>query len=235
MDAHSRLAEAEAPVRDEARHFLRRLNDLDPYWAAQLVVAGALALELLLPEKLTAGPTWLLPALEALLLLGLIAFSPHPKLRYSPARRRVAVGLTGVVSASNAVSLGLLCHYLLHGGTGNGRQLMFSGLLLWVTNVLLFGLWYWQLDRGGPLERALAAAHPPDFMFPQMTDPRWAPRDWRPGLIDYMYVSFTNATAFSPTDTMPLSPAAKLLMSAQSVVALLTLALVVARAVSILG
>ena len=133
-----------------------------------------------------------------------------------------------------AASLVLLVHYLLHGGRGNGRQLIFSGLLLWVTNVLLFGLWYWQLDRGGPLERALEATHPPDFMFPQMSDPQWAPRAWRPGLIDYMYVSFTNSTAFSPTDSMPLSPAAKLLMGGQSVVALLTLALVVARAVNIL-
>ena len=79
-----------------------------------------------------------------------------------------------------------------------------------MTNVLLFGVWYWQLDRGGPVARATDPDVYPDFVFPQMTDPRFAPADWHPGLIDYLYVSLTNATAFSPTDTMPLTPIAKL-------------------------
>jgi hypothetical protein len=113
--------------------------------------------------------------------------------------------------------------------------LIFSGVALWVTNVLLFGLWYWELDRGGPLERARRSRLAPDFLFPQMADAAPFTRpNWVPGLVDYLYVSFTNATAFSPTDTMPLSQTAKSLMTAQSVVSLLIVVLVVARAVNIL-
>ncbi|MDQ6745700.1 MAG: DUF1345 domain-containing protein [Actinomycetota bacterium] len=213
----------------------RFVGRLDPFWAPQLVVGGALALDLLLPGKLTIGPAWLLPAVEGLLLLGLMAASPHPRMRHSPLRRQVALALTGLVSVVNTVSLALLCHYLLQGRKESGRSLIVAGVVLWVTNVLLFGLWYWQLDRGGPLARGTRDEVLPDFMFPQMADPRWAPRNWGPGLIDYMYVSFTNATAFSPTDTMPLTRTAKSLMAAQSVIALLTVSLVVARAVNILS
>jgi hypothetical protein len=106
--------------------------------------------------------------------------------------------------------------------------------VLWVTNVLLFGLWYWELDRGGPLARMATPDAMPDFLFPQMTEPRHSPAGWMPGLIDYLYLSFTNATAFSPTDTMPLSSIAKVLMTAQSLASLLTIGLIVARAVNIL-
>jgi len=113
-------------------------------------------------------------------------------------------------------------------------RLIFAAVVLWVTNVLLIGLWYWQLDRGGPLARALHPETPPDFLFPQMDKPEYAPPGWMPQLIDYLYVSLTNATAFNPTDTMPLTQIAKVLMSVQSIVALVTIGLVVARAVNIL-
>jgi uncharacterized membrane protein len=155
-------------------------------------------------------------------------------MRHSPLRRRLAMSLTGLVSAANIVSLVQLANHLLRSRVSNGHELIASGILLWMTNVLLFGVWYWQLDRGGPVERAANSETYPDFMFPQMTDPRYAPADWHPRLIDYLYVSFTNASAFSPTDTMPLTPNAKLLMSAQSLTALVTVGLVVARAVNIL-
>jgi hypothetical protein len=116
---------------------------------------------------------------------------------------------------------------------------MFAGVALWVTNVLLFGLWYWELDRGGPLERARGAdcTATPDFLFTQMTDEgsRLAGPGWEPGLIDYLYVSFTNASAFSPTDTMPLTQSAKLLMAAQALTSLLIILLVISRAVGILS
>jgi uncharacterized membrane protein len=144
------------------------------------------------------------------------------------------LGLIALVSAANVVSLVLLVHYLLHHNVGNGRSLIFSGIALWVTNVLLFGLWYWELDQGGPLARRTGHTTTPDFLFPQMTEPDHSPEDWRPGMVDYLYVSFTNATAFSPTDTMPLTPSAKTLMAAQALVALVTIGLVVARAVNIL-
>src|SRR5947209_5384046 len=131
------------------------LDRVTPFWGPQLVVAGALALDFLLPERLTVGPSWLLPTVEGLLLVGLVIASPHPRLRYSALRRRVAIGLIGFVSLVNIISLGMLAHLLLHHGTQSGRPLVFSGIALWGTNVLLFGLWYYELDRGGPVPRML--------------------------------------------------------------------------------
>ena len=144
--------------------------------------------------------------------------------------------LIAFVSLVNVVSLVLLIHYLLHhtARRGEGRPLILAGIVLWVTNVLLFGLWYWELDRGGPIDRALRPDAFPDFLFPQMTDAaKFAPPGWMPDLLDYLYLSFTNATAFSPTDTLPLTAWAKLTMMVQSFISLVTVALVVARAVNI--
>jgi hypothetical protein len=217
-----------------------RLEQRLPFWEPQLVVLLAILIDITLPGKLSPmHPQWLLPALEGALLLGLILASPHPRVKHSMARRRLALGLTALVSAVNIVSLTLLIHYLLrpahHLPAGFGHSLILAGFALWLTNVLLFGLWYWEIDRGGPLSRRLGEQAPVDFLFPQMTDPRWAPQDWSPALIDYLYVSLTNASAFSPTDTMPLTAMAKTLMGAQAVAALLTVGLVVARAVNILS
>jgi uncharacterized membrane protein len=108
------------------------------------------------------------------------------------------------------------------------------GGAIWITNVIIFALWYWELDRGGPVARSKAVHKYPDFMYPQMQAPDLAPEHWEPTFLDYLYVSFTNATAFSPTDTMPLSRWAKMLMMAQASVSLATVALVIARAVNIL-
>jgi hypothetical protein len=223
--------------RERTNHIQALLERLDPFWGPQLVVAGALVLDLSLPEKLTIGPTWLLPSVEGLLLAGLVAMSPHRRMGHSPARRNVAMGLIGLVSAVNLFSLIELCRFLLRHHVGNGHRLILAGVVLWVTNVLLFGLWYWQLDRGGPVARALDEDEPVDFLFQQMTDDgaRVAPKGWKPTLVDYLYVSFTNATAFSPTDTMPLTATAKLLMATQSLASLVTIGLVIARAVGILG
>ncbi len=195
----------------------------------------ALLLDLVLPARLTIGPTWLLPSVEGMLLLGLAMASPHPQVRHSPLRRRVAIALIALVSGVNFFSLVELSHLLLHGHVGNGRELIFSGIALWGTNVLLFGLWYFELDRGGPVARAQEEDNYPDFLFVQMSDGvPYSPPGWKPRLIDYMYTSFTNATAFSPTDTMPLSPTAKWLMAIQSLAGLATVGLVIARAVNIL-
>lgn len=211
------------------------LDQKAPFWEPQLVVACAILLYLALSRQVTVGPAWLIPAVEGALFLGLVAVSPHPAVRYSPTRRRIAIGLIGLVSLVNIVSLILLCRLLLNGHKENGHQLILSGIVLWVTNVLLFGLWYYELDRGGPLERARGGLPWADFLFPQMTDGApFAPPNWRPRMTDYLYTSLTNATAFSPTDTMPLTAAAKWLMSTQSLASLITVALVVARAVNIL-
>jgi hypothetical protein len=197
-------------------------------------VLVAIALQLLLPKRLTAGPRWLLPALEGLLLVGLALSSPRELEHDHRGRRLTAVGLTGLVSAANITSLALLSHQLLHHGSPNGRELIVSGALIWLTNVMIFSLWYWQTDRGGAGRRAAGQDGPPDFLFPQMSDDRIEPVNWRPQFIDYLYVSLTNALALSPTDTMPLSPMAKGIMGLQSLVSLVTIGLVIARAVNIL-
>jgi hypothetical protein len=108
-------------------------------------------------------------------------------------------------------------------------------VVLWGTNVLLFAVWYWEMDRGGPVTRFRHPDMLPDFQFPQMENPELAPKGWRPGFLDYLYTSLTNATAFSPTDTMPLTQTAKAVMGVQGVAALVTVGLVVARAVNILA
>jgi hypothetical protein len=206
-----------------------------PFLGPQLLVLGAILLDLSLSHKLTIGPTWLLPSLEGLLLLGLVIASPHPRVRHSPLRRKIAIALVALVSLTNIVSLVLLSHFLLKGGGHeSGRALIGSGIVLWVTNVLLFALWYWEIDRGGPAERERGTSARADFLFVPMTDERYSPPDWKPGLVDYLYLSFTNAAAFSPTDTMPLTQTAKLLMSIQAMAALLTVLLIFSRAVAVL-
>jgi hypothetical protein len=206
----------------------------DPFWGGQLVLALAILLQLSLSEKLTLGSRFLLPVMEAAALIALTAAAPHPRMRHSPLRRHLALTLIAVVTATNCYSLVLLCHYLLMSGKTDAHALLGSGVVLWLTNVLLFGVWYWQLDGGGPTARRHKRKPHPDFLFVQMTATAYAPRGWHPTLVDYLYTSFTNATAFSPTDTMPLTPLAKALMAAQSLIALATIGLVVARAVNIL-
>ncbi len=194
----------------------------------------AIALQLLLPKRLTVGPTWLLPALEGILLVGLTVATPRQLEHEHRTRRSIALSLTALVSAANVVSLVLLAHQLLHHGTPNPRALITSGVLIWLTNVLIFGLWYWEVDRGGPGRRAAGHDGRPDFLFVQMSDDSIHPVGWRPQFIDYLYVSLTNAAAFSPTDTLPLSSGAKILMGLQSLVSIVTIGLIVSRAVNIL-
>jgi hypothetical protein len=230
-------------VPDHLRRELRRLDTRvkkgDPLWPAQLAVAIAIGLHLALSDKLVVGPIWLIPAVEGLLLITLIVIAPA---RVSHAGWRHQRGLLwtilGLVTLTYLVSLGLLVHYLVAGGEVNGHALIGSGLVLWVTNVLLFSVVYWDLDRGGPLDRFEKDRPYPDFLFPQMdsdTVKHMPGVKWQPAFLDYLYTALTNATAFSPTDTMPLTQTAKLLMGVQGTAALITVGLVVARAVNILG
>lgn len=208
----------------------------ESFWPAQLTIVAAIGLQLGLPARLTAGPSWLVPALEGALLLGLFLATPRRLQQEHPRRRRVALALTGFVTAANIYSLAALTHLLLHSKVSNGRELIVSGVLIWLTNVLIFGLWYWEMDRGGPGKRASGHAEAPDFLFTQMGDALpYVPQDWTPKFIDYLYLSFTSATAFSPTDTLPLSPSAKSLMGVQGLVSLVTIGLIVSRAVNILS
>jgi uncharacterized membrane protein len=207
----------------------------EPFWPAQATILAAIGLQLALPKRLTAGPSWLVPALEAALLLGMFMATPRQLEHEHPRRRRVALGLTAFVTAANIYSLGALTHLLLHSKVSNGHELIISGVLIWLTNFLIFALWYWEMDRGGPGKRAAGHDRAPDFLFPQMSDDRIEPKEWRPKFIDYLYVSLTNATAFSPTDTMPLSATAKSTMGVQALVSLVTIGLIVSRAVNILA
>lgn len=216
----------------------RRVEDGDPLWPAQLAVAIAIALHLTLSDKLVVGPKWLIPVVEGLLLLTLVAIAPPraSRLRWRH-QRGLLWAILGLVTLTYLVSLGLLVHYLITGGTVGGDALIGSGVVLWATNVLLFSVVYWDLDRGGPLNRYRQARPWPDFQFPQMENPELTPlgKEWQPTFLDYLYTSLTNATAFSPTDTMPLTQVAKLLMGIQGTAAIVTIGLVVARAVNILG
>jgi uncharacterized membrane protein len=206
----------------------------EAFWPIQATVLTAIGLQVGLSKRLTVGPAWLVPALEGVLLIGLSLATPRQLEHEHTGRRRTAIALTALVSAANVFSLVELTHLLFHHNVANGHELIVSGMLIWLTNFLIFALWYWEIDRGGPGRRAAGHDAPPDFLFPQMSDDHIEPRYWRPQFIDYLYVSLTNATAFSPTDTMPLTPMAKCIMGVQSIVSLVTIGLVVSRAVNIL-
>jgi hypothetical protein len=222
--------------RVDERWLARRIEHGDPFWPPQLAVAIAIALNLAMAEKLTPGPRWLPAAIEGALLVVLVATTRNDRAtEHAPGRRRLALAVVGLVSAANVFALALLVHYLVGGGEIQGRSLIGSGALLLVNNMLLFAVWYWELDGGGPVERFRHPPARPDFQFTQMDNPELTLPGWRPGFGDYLYLSFTNTTAFSPTDTMPLTHAAKAIMALQSATALTTIGLVVARAVNILG
>jgi uncharacterized membrane protein len=220
-------------TRRHATHGIELLRS-EPFWQAQAALLGAVILYLSLPSKFIIGPGWLMPALEVLLIFGLWLDRPRSNRVQAGRERRIVLSLLGLVAVSNLVSLELLVHYLLNGGRkAGGHQLILSAVVIWLTNVAVFALWYWQLDRGGPDRRARDPEAPEDFQFPQMTEPTKYP-EWTPDFVDYLYLSYTNSTALSPTDTMPMSTRVKLLMMAQSITSLITVLLVAARAVNIL-
>jgi hypothetical protein len=199
------------------------------------VVAVAIALQVVLPDRLVIHPAWLLPSMEGALMVGLIAANPRRINRTSNPLRAASITLIALISLANAWSSGQLIDGIINGtGGSNASVLLSRGASIYLTNIIVFALWYWEWDRGGPVARAQGLRRYPDFLFPQMTQPDLAPSDWSTTFVDYLYVSFTNATAFSPTDVMPLARWAKMLMLLQSAVALLTVALVIARAVNIL-
>jgi uncharacterized membrane protein len=211
------------------------LGVVEPFWQAQLAVLVALLLYLALPGKLTLGPRWLLPSLEGVLLVGLAISTPYRHHSQSPARRHLSIGLIALVTVANFTALGLLVHLLLERNTAAGRDLIIAAGQIWLTNVSAFALWFWEVDRGGPHLRTKSEPQVPDFLFPQMTVPELPLGDWRPGFMDYLYVAFTNASAFSPTDAMPLTVRVKSLMLVEAMASFLTVGLIAARAVNILG
>jgi hypothetical protein len=213
----------------------RRVSEGEARWVSSLAVALAIGLQITLPGTVAARPRWLLPGIAVALSVALAGPNPRRFTRTSPLLTVASHVLIATMSLANAWSAARLVVHLVNGADqGTPTRLLLTGGSIWLTNVVLFGLWYWELDRGGPVARAHAVRAHPDFLFPQMQSPSLAPARWAPQFVDYAYLSFTNATAFSPTDVMPLTRWAKLTMMLQSMVSLIVVALVVARAVNIL-
>jgi uncharacterized membrane protein len=213
----------------------RRATAGEPRWMVSATVAVAIGIQLALPQGLAMRPRWLLPALEAALLIGLNAANPGRIKPGSRLLRTASLALAAVVSLANGWAAARLVWSLIQGTGGrSAAPLLITAGGIWLTNVIVFALWYWEWDRGGPMSRAQGEQPYPDFLFVQMQSTESAPPDWEPAFLDYLYLSFTNSTAFSPTDVMPMTRWAKMLMMVQSAVSLVTVVLVVARAVNIL-
>lgn len=220
----------------------------EPRWQASLGVLAIVALYVTLPPRIAFGPLWLFPLVILILLVPLSVFAPHRSHESSLARAG-SVALIAISTAFNVVSLILLIATLIgargdgHHGLGNGVQLLKAGVQIWITNFIVFGLWFWELDAGGPEERAKAASAShfknADFEFPQMVPGQdgmaYADQRWKPVFFDYVFLAFNTATALSPADTFPLTVTAKALMLAESAVSLVTIAIIVSRSINILA
>jgi hypothetical protein len=231
----SDLSKRDLPAHVPVPAWRRRSSDGEHRWPSILAITAVIAVQLLLPDRLILHPRWLLPSVEIALAAGLVVANPVRLQRTHPVLRVGSLGLVAAMTVANAGSAVLLIARLLGGTAGHdAASLIGNGAAIYATNIIAFGLWYWELDRGGPMSRANGDRQHADFLFAQMGQPDIAPRNWEPSFLDYLYLSYTNATAFSPTDTLPLSRWAKMLMLVQSAIALSTVALVVARAVNIL-
>jgi hypothetical protein len=220
-----------------------REEELESRWEAAPAIALPIAMQVLLAIVSRTEHwkvwnlewwIWLVPVVPELLLLAPLAWQwPRRQLAQLGFRREVVLGLLGAVTLANPLLLLAVLASLIRGEERSGAQLLLKAVTVWGTNVIAFGLWYWAFDRGGPVRRLRPDAPLPDFQFPQMENPEFAPKGWTPELLDYVYVSLTNSIAFSPTDAMPLTRRAKLLMLSESSVSALTVLLVAARAVNI--
>ena len=205
-------------------------------WPVLCALAAAIALQLAIPRQYTLVPHWPLIVLELLLIVVLVTLNPVRLTRRTRIGRCASIVLLSAIVIDNTASALLLDGHILTGRVSNdAATLLGSGAAVFLTNIIAFGICYWELDRGGPIVRCQAVRPHPDFMFPQMANPELASRDWAPLFYDYLYLSVTNVMAFSPTDTLPLARWAKMLMTVQAMVAVSTIALVFARAVNVLG
>ncbi|HEV3196156.1 MAG TPA: hypothetical protein VGZ06_08445 [Candidatus Cybelea sp.] len=217
----------------------------EPRWHASLAVLAAMLLYITLPPRLTIGPIWAAPAIILLLLIPLSILVPR-RHRETRRTRFLSIFLIAIVNFFNLASVLLLIGGLFHperATTHSAGLLLRTGGQIWATNILVFSLWFWELDGDGPDARAHASSatevENADFLFPQMQlslvsdsganciDPNWKPR-----FLDYLYLAFTNSTAFSPTDVMPLSRWAKVLMTFEALISLITIAIVIARSIN---
>lgn len=205
-------------------------------WPMAITLLIAIALPFLLPARFSLGPRWIIPAFEALLLLALTVSDPGRIDRRSTAVRACSLALVAILAIGAAVATVRLVVDLIRGGpeTNSPGQLLRVGSLVWVYVIITFSFLYWELDGGGPEARARSAPEYVDLAFPEHLNPRVARPAWRPEFFDYLYLGFTDATALSPTDVMPLARWAKLAMALQATACLIIMGLVIARAVNIL-
>jgi uncharacterized membrane protein len=205
-------------------------------WPMAFTLLLAIAVPLVLPPRFSFGPPWAVPVAEAVLLVALVAIDRGRIDRRSAAGRALSLALMAVLVASAAVAASRLVVDIVEGGpeTNSATDLLKTGFLVWVYTIIAFTFLYWLLDGGGPESRFLAPREFPELAFPPQLNPGVAPPGWRPEFFDYLYLGFTDATAFSPTDVMPLTRWAKLAMTVQAVSSLMILGLVIARAVNIL-
>ena len=207
-----------------------RMDVIPLHWGAIVALIAIGVVYALLPQKVNGGPAWLLLTIEAVILLPVL-ISILSGRRISLTRRRIgSLILLGVVTLALSVAIVHLIFTLKK--DLNGIQLLYTGFLLYICNTLVFSLWYWAVDGGGSDQRLLSEHRAYDFLFPQQMG--GFDGVWIPHYFDYLYVAFTGATAFSPTDTMPLSHRAKFLMMLESVLALLLISFVVSRAINII-
>jgi len=222
------------------------------FWLARAAILVIVALQLVIVNDLSVGPRWFAPAIELCLLVPLSIGTAWTSRSYRRAAsdndwlslgrgrrivRRMAIALTAFSTFMNLASLVLLTRSIIDGHAGTARTLLLDAINIWSTNVVIFALWYWTLDRGGPASRGLVPNEKRDFLFTQqqLASEQSHFQTWTPGFVDYLFLAFTNATAFSPADTFPLTPRAKILMMLEALVSLVTIALVASRAVGILN
>ncbi|CAN5542496.1 hypothetical protein BH10ACT6_BH10ACT6_05480 [soil metagenome] len=201
-------------------------------WPAVVAVSAAVVIYSFLPSSFIAVPRYILPILATLLAIPLIVLNPHHFNKETAWSRAMSFGLTGVILIFNQVEVVGIVAELLH-GSAHGSTVLLNAVQVWLTDVIAFGLLFWQLDGRGPISRRLPGDPVPrDFRFPQ--EDTGKPTPWQPAFFDYLYFSLSNMMAFSPTDVMPLTTRAKAFMAVQAMTGFALLALVIARAVNIL-
>lgn len=205
-------------------------------WPMATAVLVAIVLQVITPHTGRLVFWWVFPVLEVAALVAVIVRDPGRIDRRTRAARRTTLVLIALLTVGTLGSLVVLALDVVDNSYSyvGATALLGRGAALWVTNVVVFSLWFWEVDRGGAAERAAASKISPSFGFPEEAMPELAPQGWMPRYPDYLYLSFTNATAFSPTDTLPLRIWAKMTMMVESVISLITAILVIARAINVL-
>ena len=250
MDDSKEQPEAREDVVHRAQHLAKDAAQMLPAWLQPgnpesrwpvlVALLSAIAMQAAIPKRYTVVPRWPLLLMEGALVAVLLIINPVRLTRPTKLGKAASLLLLAAITIDNTASAMVLDYHIVTGTVSNDAALLLgSGAAVFITNIIVYGIWYWEIDLGGPFARAGVTERTPerrypDFLFPQMDVRRLAPKDWEPRFLDYLYVSLTNVMAFSPTDTMPLTRRAKAMMALQALVAVSTIALVFARAVNVL-